>query len=202
MRRLDILFIATLSFSSMGCPPARQLPAGGAEAQRRIIAAAREETVVVSCPSPASAVDRGFSMALIRRASVTLRAEQPGAALHRVSAETRKRGGYLAQARQRGGSGSLTLRVPPSRLEEALCLLAQLGPITRLSISSTDATGQLEQAASRVEQLTRILGADPSSTSSSFARWVVGQLEAARREKQRLDDQLRLATIQVTIAAR
>jgi hypothetical protein len=135
---------------------------------------------------------------MIRTANVSIRAEHPAVAFHQVTAETRRREGYVAQARQYEKGASLTLRIPSSRLEEALCLLARLGEVTQLSINGNDVASQLETATARVEQLTRLQTTE--TTQQAFAHWLVTQLEAARREKQRLEDQIQLATIQVSIA--
>lgn len=140
---------------------------------------------------------------MIRTASVSIGTSRPAVAFHSITAETGKRGGYVAQARQYAQGASLTLRVPSFRLEEALCLLASIGEVTELSINSSDAQSQLETVTARVEQLTRLAQGDDSDREKppAFANWVATQLESARQEKLRLDDQIGLATIQVTIAS-
>jgi hypothetical protein len=140
---------------------------------------------------------------MIRTASVSIGTDRPGFAFHLITAETGKRGGYVTQARQHRQGASLTLRVPSFRLEEALCLLAGMGEITELSINGNDAQHQLAAVNARVEQLSRLAksAAPDSEMSATFAQWVVAQLESARQEKLRLDDQIALATIQVTIVA-
>jgi hypothetical protein len=194
MDHVKVSSIAAILTLTTACPPAghRDL---SPSVHRKVIVSSRDAPVSMSCQRSTN----GLSRAMIRTANVSINVEHPAVAFHRVTAETKRRGGYVAQARQYSRSASLTLRIPSSRLEEALCLLARLGEVTQLSINSNDAASQVEAAAARVEQLTQLRRTEASK--EAFAHWVITQLEAARREKQRLDDQIQLATIQVTIAA-
>lgn len=194
-------FVVSLSLLATACPPTRHGIASPTLPKQVVATARTGKQLSLDCRHKSR---QQPSRGLIRSANVNIRTVHPGAALHHVTTEAKKRGGYVAQARQHSNHASLTVRVPASQLEEALCLLARLGEVQQLRINSSDVRSQLDAVNARLQQLTRIYRAqgDTRAEEASFAHWVITQLQSARRDKQRLDDQIALATIQVSLQAR
>jgi hypothetical protein len=198
----NLPFVLSISLLATACPPSRHGMASPTLPKQVVATARGAKPLQLDCRHKSAR--QPSSPGLIRNANVNIRTVHPGAALHHVTTEAKKRGGYVAQARQHSNHASLTVRVPAPQLEEALCLLARLGEVQQLRINSSDVRSQLDAANARLQQLTRIYHAHRESRDeeASFAHWVVTQLQSARRDKQRLDDQIALATIQVSLQAR
>jgi hypothetical protein len=197
----NLPIVLSISLLATACPPTRHGNASPTLPKQVVASARGGKPLQINCRHRSGRQPSAHG--LIRSANVNIRTVHPGAALHHVSTEAQKRGGYIAQARQHSNNASLTVRVPASQLEEALCLLARLGEVQQLRINSRDVRSQLDVVNARLQQLTRIYRAQgDNAEEASFAQWVISQLQSARQEKQRLDDQIALATIQVALQAR
>ena len=104
------------------CPSAQH---GTPTSSRRPILAAANR-----CRSSAAAPASQPAGALVRTASINLRADDPFELVRRLIAEVSRRGGVITQASQYEDSGSVTSRVPGPRFDETLCVLTGLGRST------------------------------------------------------------------------
>lgn len=92
----------------------------------------------------ARAADADATRAIIRTASVVVEVADPAQALTRSGEVAKELGGFVQESRRQSASAaSVVLRVPSSRLDEALDRLAALGRERERSSSATDVTEQV-----------------------------------------------------------
>ncbi len=188
---------------------------------------ADEARAIPDMPASAPPVERfgaGESTAAERRVAraaeleVRVARDRLAGAAREVEVIARAAGGYIAdsqltlatQGAGRAPSGSWTLRVQSSRLDDAIGRLGRLGVVTTQQRSSDDITAESDSAGRRLrvaererEALLRALGkADRSAEIASLRRRLDDnqrQRAALRREVAELTQQSSLATIALTL---
>jgi hypothetical protein len=93
---------------------------------------------------PLPAPEPAHARAMIRTASVVVEVADPAIALTRSAELARELGGFVQESRREGASAATAvLRVPSSRLDEALDRLAALGRERERSSTTADVTEQV-----------------------------------------------------------
>ena len=135
-------------------------------------------------------------------------------AASRVSIVTAELGGFVASSSvSSNGGGSLLLRVPSERLDNAIQRLSRIGRVRELSRRTVDITANVVSArerladarAERKSLLTQLANAvTVNETESIRARLeiVSGEIAAARRQLARVNNRANFADLDVTLAPR
>jgi hypothetical protein len=121
-------------------------------------------------------------------------------------------GGYVAASSTASGSGgTLELRVPSARLDDAVARLSRLGHVRALERSTLDITAQAVSARGRLadavaerrsllRQLSRALTPGETERIRARLRTVWHQIQSARAGVRRVNVRAALATVSVAIA--
>jgi hypothetical protein len=135
-------------------------------------------------------------------------------AASRVSIVTAELGGFVSSSNvSSNGGGSLLLRVPSERLDDAIQRLSRIGRVRELSRRTVDITANVVSArerladarAERKSLLTQLANAvTVNETESIRARLeiVSGEIAAARRQLSRVNNRANFADLDVTLAPR
>jgi hypothetical protein len=140
---------------------------------------------------------------VVRRASIDIEVEDVAPAIDRVTRLTQAFEGYVENAMTREDDNAyLRLRIPSSRLTEALDSLARLGKVTGRSLSEEDVTAQSVDLEARVasfraarDKLRELLDRAVTVADAVAAQ---GELARVQAELDSLEGQLR--TIQSSVA--
>lgn len=150
-------------------------------------------------------VERSASLAL---ATPPDELERVAAGVSRVTDQV---GGYVARsavdARSGSGTATFALRVPASRLTQALADLSDLASVRSRTQASVDITATLRGAAERLEEaraerrgLLRRLERAPDAPTRARLRTVGRRIAAAKAAVARADRRADLARVDVTLA--
>jgi hypothetical protein len=152
---------------------------------------------------------------MITVGSMTVTVDNPITAAAKAAAITEGAGGRvdgrqeLAPSGRDGGSATLTLRIPSTRLTSTIQDLKDLGDVVTVTQDSTDVTSQVADVDARVkalrasvDRLTELLAtaknADVLVTIESSLSDRQQQLESMEAQQRALSDQVSLATLTVS----
>ena len=179
--------------------------------------AAREremQAVTVSTEAVARGRMQQQARVVVRRATIEVEVEEIAPAVERATQLTQGFEGYVENATTREDKAAyLRLRLPSSRLTEALDSLARLGKVTGRSLSQDDVTAQSVDLEARVasfrtardklrELLTRAATvADAVAAQGELAR-VQAELDGLEGQLRTLQSSVALSEVTVTINRR
>ena len=160
-----------------------------------------ETTAVAMTSAPLRRVQQ--ARVIITRAAIEIEVEEVAPAIDQATRLARAFEGYVENATTREDkSAYLRLRVPSSRLSEALDSLARLGKVTGRSLSEEDVTAQSIDLEARVasfraarDKLRELLDRAVSVADAVAAQ---GELARVQAELDSLEGQLK--TIQTSVA--
>jgi uncharacterized protein DUF4349 len=190
---------------------------GGYEARSRSAALASVSTALLEPAADKSLADSPMDRKMVRTGSVDLVVKRPAEAAEKIRALAEGMGGFLVSSElsggQVGGSGSLTVRVPASRFEEARAEIRKLGlRVESEKVEAQDVTRQYvdEDAnlrnlrAEEIQYLAILKQAhtvkDTLEVSEKLSE-VRGQIEQQKAEFDALSKQIETAAITVSLRA-
>lgn len=151
---------------------------------------------------------------VVRRAGLEVEVEEVAPAVERATQLTQRLEGYVENATTREDKGAhLQLRVPSSRLDEALDSLARLGKVTGRGLSADDVTAQSVDLEARVasfrearDKLRELLAraatvADAVAAQAELAR-VQAELDSLEGQLRTLQSSVQLSAITLTLNRR
>lgn len=148
------------------------------------------------------------------RAAITLRVDDADALSQKAQhamRETRRMGGFVASvdfATERGdGTASLVLRVPVTRIQEAVARFSELGTIISQNVEIDDlqpTANRLSGSITRVRARIAELAAKERRTPTEEAELLTlrGQLQTHTRRLQRLTNEARYATVSLALTTK
>lgn len=156
----------------------------------------------VAAPAPAlSGLGQGYNAPgyLIKAGSLQLESDDIQQAFGRVSALTDKYQGYLVNSSlsnygQGTASATLQVKLPSAKLSAALTELDALGTVRSKQITTEDIWLQLQQQRLEIEYLQ-----DTAKTSKSSTPASRHQIRQQQLERLRLEQSLRMATLEITL---
>lgn len=156
----------------------------------------------VAAPEPAlSGLGQGYNAPgyLIKAGSLQLESDDIQQAFGRVSALTDKYQGYLVNSSlsnygQGTASATLQVKLPSGKLSAALTELDALGTVRSKQITTEDIWLQLQQQRLEIEYLQ-----DTAKTSKSSTPASRHQIRQQQLERLRLEQSLRMATLEITL---
>jgi Domain of unknown function (DUF4349) len=157
-------------------PPGEDASTTGADRDALAESATAQATLAPGATAPSPATTRAERYA----AQLTLEVADPdavSAATQQALKITRDLGGYIVSAQVASGEtgyGSLTLRVPHARAQEAITRLTQLGTIIAQNVQVEDLQSSLDALTKRITQLRTQLAAID-------ARLLAGDLDSVER---------------------
>lgn len=186
--------------------PARLVILGALFLAAACTPAAREgerQAVMVSSDAIARGRLQQETPVVVRRATIEVEVEEVAPAVERATQLTQGFDGYVENATTREDKAAyLRLRVPSSRLTEALDSLARLGKVTGRSLSQDDVTAQSVDLEARVasfraarDKLRELLTRAATVADAVAAQ---GELSRVQAELDSLEGQLR--TLQSSVA--
>lgn len=179
-------------------------------------AARQRELQAVTVSSAAGSLGRLQQQArvVVRRASLEVEVEDVAPAVERATQLTQRLEGYVENATTREDKAAhLQLRVPSSRLDEALDSLARLGKVKGRSLSTDDVTAQSVDLEARVasfrearDKLRELLAraatvADAVAAQAELAR-VQAELDSLEGQLRTLQSSVQLSAITLTVDRR
>src|ERR1700693_4543719 len=189
----------------------------GYGARSRSAALASVSTALLEPPAAKAGVDSATDRKMVRTGSVDLFVKKPAEAAEKIRALAEGMGGFLVSSElsggKVGGSGSLTVRVPAARFEEARAEIRKLGlRVESDKVEAQDVTRQyVDQDANlrnlRAEEV-QYLGIlkqahtvkDTLEVSEKLSE-VRGQIEQQQAEFDALSKQIETAAITVSLRA-
>ncbi|WP_083883722.1 DUF4349 domain-containing protein [Nocardia higoensis] len=221
MRKLAVMSVALLGSVLLVSCGSDDGSSGGAPARTDMGTAApaispglREQAPSPSDSAPAAGVERKE----VITGSVDITSADPVAAAGRVAEQVRALDGRIDSRTEQPGtddtdpSATLTVRVPADRSDAFVDGLGGVGEITRVSTNRDDVTMQWEDLDARINALQasvdrlRALIATASSTADLIDAEEAlssrqGELDSLTAQQRRLDDQVALSTLTISITA-
>ena len=163
------------------------------------------QAVTVSSGAAAPGRLQQQARVIVRRATIEVEVEEVAPAVERATRLTQAFEGYVENATTREDKAAyLRLRLPSSRLTEALDSLARLGKVTARSLSQDDVTAQSVDLEARVasfrearDKLRELLGRAATVADAVAAQ---GELARVQAELDGLEGQLRMLQSSVALS--
>lgn len=150
---------------------------------------------------------------VVRRASIEMTVDSPAEAASAIEAWTAESGGHVSNSTLYASSSSLSVRVPSEQLDAFLDRIASLGDETHRSVTGKDVTDsyadleaeignltslrdRLRQLLDRAKNVEEVLDVERELTR------VQTKLDSLTARKQRMETDLQLSVVQVTLAER
>lgn len=215
MAGLVVLF--ALAACSAGSPPG---PPGAAEDFKAGGGGSVSETMPLTGPAPQDApkAPPEVQRDVVKTATISITADNPGDAADRASAQAGDAGGRIDSRTEYGGSAldpariTLTLRVPADKLDGVMDGLKGLGTVQSLDMQTEDVTSQRVDLDARIKALQtsvdRLLAImrdarDPSALieAESALSQRQADLDSLRAQRAALGEQISYSTITVDLVA-
>ena len=215
MAGLVVLF--ALAACSAGSPPG---PPGAAEDFKAGGGGSVSETMPLTGPAPQDApkAPPEVQRDVVKTATISITADNPGDAADRASAQVGDAGGRIDSRTEYGGSAldpariTLTLRVPADKLDGVMDGLKGLGTVQSLDMQTEDVTSQRVDLDARIKALQtsvdRLLAImrdarDPSALieAESALSQRQADLDSLRAQRAALGEQISYSTITVDLVA-
>jgi hypothetical protein len=214
--RIPVVLAVFLAFGALaGCQ--KDGPSSGSSAKQEPLAAA-DAPKPPGDPATTRAPSADAERQVIYKAELSVEVRSPSDAQAKVSALTERVGGFVASATREDVEGhpsdvTLVLRVPAARFQSVLGEIRRLGDGKRAErIDSEDVTDEVVDLEARLRSATRLeeqlLELMKTATNVEAALHVHKELANVRTEieriqgrKQRLEREVALSTIRLTLAA-
>jgi len=148
----------------------------------------------------------GLPSRVVKTARISIQAKRGGfgVAFQDATLVAGRFGGYVESSSSEGRSGSLLIRVPADRFEQALGDLEAIGPVKSREISGQDVTAQFVDLGARLRtwraQETVLLRLMGSATSITDTLRVQNELQQVQLRIEQIEGQLRVLRGETTYA--